>query len=216
MAALPITCIMRARMPNAKGYTHAFKSDEAVRVVPSESEDAPDFIFNTKTTAGVIFSVAFIVTPNGTLAPEVAARAAKMNARFHTSYVVSLSGVLPAVRAPPRSVALSGNASDAVCFMLTTVRNLAGITRPVRPPEPVPPSADSLVDAVVAMPGVPSKGASTVLLCASGTLGDLACAPPQALAAVGGLTMAQAESLGAAFQQPSQMIMPGATSYKVA
>ena len=221
MAAPPVvTCIVHSRVPEAADYEKALKR-AGINVVSTSSAGAlADFIFSASGK-----SVAFIVSPTGALTPEAAERAAKMNITFRNSYLVSLSGGLPMMpqtpgpwdRSPPRMIGMSGNVGDAVRFMLGTTCKVAGIELPVKPlaAHDAPPTAAELVDALAAFPGVPSTAAATALLCASGTLADLACAPPQALAAVGGLDLQQAESLAAAFQQPSQLMMPAAVTYKL-
>ena len=214
MAGAPVTCVMHARvpMPCAAVYTRAL-AGEGVRVVHSASEGASaDFIVST---SGV--SVGFIVSPGSTLAPEAAARAAKMDASFRNSWVLFLGGA-PAspdwVASPRRWLAVSGDANDAVRIMLAVARGQATL-QPAERPAPQPLSAAALVDAVAAFPGVPSKEAAMALLCASGTLSDLACAPPHALAAVARLAPADAETLAAAFQHPSPLMLPAAVAYTV-
>ena len=218
MAPPVVTCIVHSRVPEAADYEKALKR-AGINVVSTSSAGAlADFIFSVSGK-----SVAFIVSPTGALTPEAAERAAKMNITFRNSYLLSLSGGLPMMpqtpgpwdRSPPRMIGMSGNVGDAVRFMLATTCKVAGIPLPVQLAAHTPPTAAELVDALAAFPGVPSTAAATALLCASGTLADLACAPPQALAAVGGLDLHQAESLAAAFQQPSQLMMPAAVTYKL-
>ena len=216
MAAPPVTCVMHTRVPNAKAYTRALEADKSVRVVPCPSEGvSADFICST---GGI--SVAFVVTPTGTVTSEAAARVAKMRACFKYSYGVSLSGVLPA-DASPNWVALSGDAGDAARFMLDMARKLVAmqpqaVQTPAQPTAVKQPTANQLVDAVVQMPGVETKAAATALLCASNTLGHLASAKPHQLATVGGITLQQAEAFAAACQQPSQLVMHASpVSYKI-
>ena len=221
MPGAPVTCVMHERVPNAAAYEDALKADKCVHVVKCSSAGMPaDFICRTGRK-----SVAFLVLPTGTLAPEAAERAAKLRTSFEMSCCVSLSGILPAlpVAGSPSSpiwVAFSGDAGDAVRYMLHLTRGLPQDVQPQPAERPAPPlpTAAALVDAVAQLPGVPTKAAATALLCASGTLGDLASAAPQELAAVGaGLDPAQADALAAAFQQPSPLVMHVApVAYKIA
>ena len=221
MPGAPVTCVMHTRVPNAAAYKSALEADECVRVVECSSAGMPaDFICRTGRK-----SVAFLVSPTGTLAPEAAARAAKLRSSFEMSVCVSLSGVLPTwpvagSPSPPIWIAFSGDAGDFARFMLHLTRSLPQDVQPQPAARPAPPlpTAAALVSAVAQMPGVPTKAAATALLCASGTLGDLASASPQELAAVGaGLDPAQANALAAAFQQPSPLVMHVApVAYKIA
>jgi hypothetical protein len=212
--AASVTVVMHARVPSAEAYARAFAADGA-RVVRGSGDGAPaDFICST---CGL--SVAFLVSPGGALAPEAAARAAKMAAGFRASFVVHLGAPLPAsawASTPPRPswLALCGDAGDAARAMLALARALAAAPPAERPPPPLP-NAAALVAAVAALPGVPGPAEATALLCASSTLADLACAPPHALAAVARLTPAAADALAATFQRPSPLVLPAGVAYAV-